>query len=707
MKQILIFGGTTEGRSLAEYLTGRGIGCTVCVATDYGRQVMEEKQGPHGGGQSLILHQGRMTAEEMKEFIAAEDYLAVVDATHPFAAVVSENIKESLKGSRIPYLRLSRDTKKQRIRQEEITGYSGHEECVRALKKTRGNILLTTGSKELAVYAGEEELRARLYVRVLPGVESILACQGQGLAGKQIIAMQGPFSREMNEAMLRQFDIRYLVTKESGSTGGFEEKLEAAGRTGTQVMIIGNPEKEPGYTMEEVCRELERLTGIAPEKKQTWQISLIGMGMGSSALLTGEAWQAIDEAEVIFGAERLLEDLPRQVRTYPYYLAGDIIPCLKEIEKKTAGRKGPGCGCIGRAVILFSGDTGFYSGAQKLYEALQQEIAGGELQAEVRICPGISSLSYLCARAGMSWQDARILSIHGRSADVPRAVRSNRKSFLLVSGLEDMRRLGAELLEAGLDEVRIIAGYQLSYPEEQLLELHPEDLEKLEEQGLYSCLLLNERVQKRTLTHGRPDSAFLRDKVPMTKEEIREVSICKLRLYEEAVLYDIGSGTGSIAVESAELSDTVQVYAIEKKEEAACLLEQNQEHFGLRNIRVIRGEAPEVLKELPPPTHVFIGGSSGNLRGILDELYRKNPTARVVINAVTLETISEITFILKDLPAEQEEIVQIQASRARTAGSYHMMLAENPVYIVSFDFTPGFVRPIDGGTGLEQERREG
>lgn len=674
MKQILIFGGTTEGRQIAEILTGHGIGCTVCVATEYGRQVMEERQG-------IILHQGRMTAEQMKEFIAAGDYLAVVDATHPFAAVVSENIRASLKDGRIPYLRLRRDTKEQS--QEQVTCFAGDEACAEALKGTRGNILLTTGSKQLKIYAGEEELLNRLYVRVLPGIESIQACHDNGIAGKQILAMQGPFSREMNEAMLRQFDIRYLVTKESGSNGGFGEKLEAAANTGTKVMVIGNPEGFEGYTMEEICRELEKLTGRGLENRRSWKISLVGMGMGSPVLLTGEAQEELNRAEVIFGAQRLLEGIGEQVQKYPYYLAKDILPCLREKEKEEYGGAR-----IRRAAVLFSGDTGFYSGAQKLYEALQQEIELGELQAELRIFPGISSLSYLCARAGMSWQDARILSIHGRGADVLRAVKENRKCFLLVSGVEDMRSLGADFLEEGLDEVRIIAGYQLSYPEEQILELSPGDLNGLERQGLYACLILHEQAQKKFLTHGLPDGVFLRDKVPMTKEEVREVSICKLHLHEDAVLYDVGSGTGSVAVECARLSDTVRVYAIEKREEAVLLLKRNRELFGLDNMKVIEGEAPEAFREFPAPTHAFIGGSGGNLEGILRGLYQKNPSVHVVVNAVTLETVSEITSLFGTLPVEKEEIVQVQVSRARRAGSYHLMQAENPVHIISFDFIP-------------------
>lgn len=666
MKEILIFSGTTEGRRLAETLCKRGIACTVCVATEYGEMVMEKSEG-------LTICQGRMTAMEMKAFLEEGDYLAVVDATHPFATVVSENIKTCMEGSGVPYLRLKRDTKSSLPEEKNLFYYPDSRECAKALKETDGNILLTTGSKDLAVYSSVAELKGHLYVRVLPGIESISLCYENGISGKQIIAMQGPFSVEMNEAIIRQYDINCLVTKESGSTGGFLEKIQAAENTGIKVMVIGNPERTEGLTGREVCRELEKLTGKMLMEEEKMQISLIGMGMGSRKLLTIEAEEQISKADVIIGAERLLKDIPWQREKVPYYLAKDIIPYLK---------KGNTC----HAAILFSGDTGFYSGAQNLYEELKKEIENAGLKAEVAVYPGISSVSSLAARLGTSWQDAEILSIHGRTANVLAAVRENKKTFLLVSGVTDMKMLGSMFMAAGMEEVKISAGYQLSYPEEKLLILSPADCLALKQEGLYICLVENEKAGKKRITHGLPDASFIRGKVPMTKEEVREISICKLGLTKEAVLYDVGSGTGSIAVECAALSEGIQVFAIEKKEEAAELTKENGSRFGLSNITVVRGEAPEALEGLPAPTHVFIGGSSGNMREILEILYRKNPQARIVINAITLETVSEVIKLLKVLPVEKEEIIQIQVSRGNAAGSYHLMQAENPIFILSFFF---------------------
>ena len=184
------------------------------------------------------------------------------------------------------------------------------------------------------------------------------------------------------------------------------------------------------------------------------------------------------------------------------------------------------------------------------------------------------------------------------------------------------------------------------------------------------------------------NEAFIRDIVPMTKEEVREISLCKLHLTEDSILYDIGSGTGSVTVEAAGLSDSVFVYAIERKEEAGVLTEQNRSRFHLDNVEIIRGKAPEALAGLKPATHAFIGGSGGNLKEIIDSLYRINPNMRVVMNAVSIETIGEIKEILKLPYVANPDVVLAQFSHGRNVTDYTLMSADNPVWICAFDFKP-------------------
>ena len=180
------------------------------------------------------------------------------------------------------------------------------------------------------------------------------------------------------------------------------------------------------------------------------------------------------------------------------------------------------------------------------------------------------------------------------------------------------------------------------------------------------------------------DEAFIRGQVPMTKSEVRAVSISKLGLCDNSIVYDIGAGTGSVAVEMALAMGHGHVYAIEQREEGCRLIGQNQEHFGVRNLTIVPGKAPDVLKDLPAADRVFIGGSGGELPKILDLVREKNPSARMVINAVSLETLSAVTEYLRGKGMEAE-IVSIQTARARKLGDYHLMEGQNPVYIITIE----------------------
>lgn len=678
MKKVLIFAGTTEGRRLSECLADAGILHTVCVATEYGELVLK----PHPLAK---IHRGRMDREEIGRYIREGDYLAVVDATHPYAGEVTENIRESMRDMDIPYLRLKRETELI-YDYEKLTFFQSHEACAKALEQVEGNLLLTTGSKELSAYCASGVLTDRLYVRVLPGVESILLCSEHGIQGRQILALQGPFTTQMNAAIIQQYQIQCLVTKMSGKNGGYQEKLEAAKQAGIPVFVVGQPEKEEGYSYREVCRRLSVICGQEIGSTCQYEIVLAGAGMGSRETLTGEVCQAVEHADILLGAGRLIGEYQPRLEKKAYYTADQIIPYLEALQRAEEDAQ------TRKVVVLFSGDSGFYSGCQALYRRLQSEITEGRLHGTVRILPGISSVAYLAACLGESYQDASLYSMHGK--ELPNLAEKSRyqeKLFLLVSGAGDMHKIGRALLEAGLGECRISAGYRLSYPDQKLLTLSPEECLELKEEGLYTCMIRNPHPQRKEVSGTRADSEFLRGKVPMTKEEVRQISISKLRLHHKAVVYDVGSGTGSVAVQIAGLSDDITVYAIEKKEEAASLTEKNREQFRLENIKVIRGEAPVCFAGLPAATHAFIGGSGGNMKRILTALYEMNPCMRIVINAVSMETICELQEVLGEYPVKNEEILQLQVSRIRKTGSYHLMQAENPVWICSFEFGKGRV----------------
>lgn len=692
MKEILIFAGTTEGRKLSECLSKADILHTVCVATEYGEIVLTENACAH-------VHRGRMDVEEMSAFISDGQFSAVVDATHPYAQVVTENIRNAMKGMDIPYIRLKRETDDS-YDYDKIRSFECNEDCAEALLQIDGNILLTTGSKELSVYCGHESIKDRLYVRVLPGLESLSLCNENGIMGRHILALQGPFTVDMNEAMLRQYDISCLVTKKSGRAGGYIEKLEAAKRLDIPVYVVeranveanasntentnGGDNRGKAYSFRETCELLNNICHKQINAQNKLNITLAGVGMGSQASLTKEVEHAIKEADIILGAKRMIDTYEPRLEKKPYYMAGDIIPYLKKLQGNDTFYEDK------NVVILFSGDSGFYSGCQSLYRSLRAETESGALNADISIMPGISSIAYLASCTGESYQDAEICSIHGRKqANLADIIRHNSKTFMLMSGVNDVNSLGQLLLDAGLNQCIVIAGYELSYETQEIMALTPIECVELKKEGLYTCLIKNPNAGDRRLTHGKADSEFIRDKVPMTKEEVREVSICKLRLTDKSLVYDIGSGTGSIAMEMAGLSPDLKVYAIERKPEAVALIKKNKEKFKLDNIEVIEAEAPEGLDELPKPTHVFIGGSGGNLNEILNTLYSMNDSMRIVITAVSLETIAQIKEILSAYPIANEDIVELQVNRSKVIGKYHMMQAENPVWICSFDFREG------------------
>ena len=710
MKKIVIFAGTTEGRRLSEILADAGIAHTVCVATEYGEIVMRDQtdaEAARAKGHSLVsLHRGRMDRKQMEEFLCNDGYEIVVDATHPYARVVTENIRDAVKTQSSIYLRLEREISQTPEAEDpavSIRYFESNADCAKVLENTEGNILLTTGSKELATYCASGRLHERLYVRILPGRESLELCMEQGIKGRQILALQGPFSTEMNAAILKQYDIRHMVTKNSGRTGGYREKLEAAKMLGIPVYVIqpvkntveaiGNMPRTDTYSFEGICGKLEQLCDCKLSGQGSMEICLAGIGMGSKDGQTQEVQHAIETADILLGAERMIERYSAKIEKRPYYMTEQILPYLEQLQKNGfTAQKDPL-----RVTVLFSGDTGFYSGCRKLYVALQETIAAGALNARVRILPGISSVVSLAARVGESYEDAAILSMHGKKLNrLSATVESHEKVFLLTSGSEDIRKIGRLLAEAGLTDCEVIVGYQLSYPEESIRILTPGQCEEITEEGLYTCLIRNPHWQPERLTHGRSDTCFLRDaKTPMTKEEVREVSICKLHLTQNAVVYDIGSGTGSVAIEIAGVPGGVQVYAIERKPETVELLRKNREQFHMDNIQIIEAPAPEGLEELPVPTHAFVGGSGGRLPDILQTLYRKNPHMRIVINAISMETIAELKEVLDTFPVEEEEILQMQVSRVKKLGGYHLPQAENPVWICSFTFRETGTNPMD------------
>lgn len=399
--------------------------------------------------------------------------------------------------------------------------------------------------------------------------------------------------------------------------------------------------------------------------KEKRTVYLIGIGMGRSECMTSEAAACLAGCDCIIGARRLLE----AVAEIPAVCYAEYLP--EKIE--TYLRKHPEFQKIG---IVLSGDTGFYSGAKKLEEVLESS----EESYEIQRIPGVSSVVYFAATLHMSWEDAALVSLHGREQNWIHAVNHHAKTFLLLGGRKEPVR--EKLIRYGLEEVRVHIGKNLSYEEEQIFTKSVAELKEEDTEGLCIVCLENPHPIQRVCRHIK-DEAFIRGKVPMTKEEVRTICIGKLELTRDAVLYDVGAGTGSVAIEAACQDGSICVYAIEKNPEAVNLIRENAAKFRTDNVQIIQGMAPEAMQDLVPPTHVFIGGSSGNLKEILLAVKGKNPNVRIVLTVISLDTLAEVMDAVEEGILREPDIVQITAAKSRKLGHHHMMTGQNPIFVIS------------------------
>lgn len=255
--RLLLFAGTTEGRLLAGWMKAEGIGGIVSAATEYGAELLKQELGDCKEIQVVC---GRLDSEEIKALIRREGITLAADATHPYAREATANIRKACEELKIPFLRCLREQGMEDNGSGHSEGrilcFDSAEEAARWLNGQEGNILVTTGSKELSAYCGLLKDRNRMFARVLPMEESIRLCRGLGIEGRHIIAMQGPFSVEMNRVQLREYQCRFLVTKDGGRAGGFLEKMEAARLEGAVLAVIRRPD-EGGLGLEAVKREIK------------------------------------------------------------------------------------------------------------------------------------------------------------------------------------------------------------------------------------------------------------------------------------------------------------------------------------------------------------------------------------------------------------------------------------------------------------------
>ena len=392
-------------------------------------------------------------------------------------------------------------------------------------------------------------------------------------------------------------------------------------------------------------------------------VTLIGMGSGQPENLTLQGLAALRQADLILGARRLLAVLPAGCteNRAAAYRPDEVAELLQ-----TSGAE--------NAVLVYSGDTGFYSGASSMMEKLEA------LGVRARVLPGLSSIQLLAAALGRPWQGWNLVSAHGRTCDPVAECMQGKPTFFLTGGSEDPATLCAQLAAEGFGDVQGVVGQCLGTPEEKLFRGSVKELAAGRFNSL-SVLLVEAAVLPRRAP-GLPDEAFERGDVPMTKQEVRAAVLAKLAVRPEDILWDVGAGTGSVSVELALVAPRGRVYAVECRPEGCALIKANREKFRTRNLVLVEGLAPAALSDLPAPDAVFIGGSKGSLAAIVDAALDKNPDARICVSAIALETLSAAVAALT-AKGRTMQVSQIAVSRAKAVGGLHLMMAQNPIYLIT------------------------
>lgn len=393
-------------------------------------------------------------------------------------------------------------------------------------------------------------------------------------------------------------------------------------------------------------------------------VTLIGMGSGQPENLTLQGLAALRQADLILGARRLLAVLPAGCteNRAAAYRPDEVAELLQ-----TSGAE--------NAVLVYSGDTGFYSGASSMMEKLEA------LGVRARVLPGLSSIQLLAAALGRPWQGWNLVSAHGRTCDPVAECMQGRPTFFLTGGSEDPATLCAQLAAEGFGDVQGVVGQCLGTPEEKLFRGSVKELAAGRFNSLSVLLVEAAEVLPRRAP-GLPDEAFERGDVPMTKQEVRAAVLAKLAVRPEDILWDVGAGTGSVSVELALAAPRGRVYAVECRPESCALIKANREKFRTRNLVLVEGLAPAALSDLPAPDAVFIGGSKGSLAAIVDTALDKNPDARICVSAIALESLSAAVAALT-AKGRTVQVSQIAVSRAKAVGGLHLMMAQNPIYLIT------------------------
>lgn len=419
------------------------------------------------------------------------------------------------------------------------------------------------------------------------------------------------------------------------------------------------------------------------------KIIIVGGGPGTMDFLSSGGAATIKSADVVLTSTRLSDEIASLNDNIKVMGIGDTIEFLKRHSSERDMN----------IAVLASGDVGFYSIATTIRKRLLNDLQGGMhsnddvLQGsaknpnagfdnaipDIELIPGLSSFQIFAARLSQGYEDWKLISLHGLDRSILPYASYYRKTFALTGGRWDVASMIDELVNAGLGHVKVYVGERLSMEGEKITVGRADRLSGKEFDKLAVVLIENKNFVKPYQT--LKDDDYYRGKAPMTKEAVRNLSIDALEIAPSDVVWDVGAGSGGVTCAMALKAYESMVYAVEMKKDAIKILRENRSRFGAYNVKIIEGRAPDALIDLPVPDKVFIGGSTGSLREILDMILFKNPKVKIVVNAITLETIGKILDSFKRLNLKTE-IISATIAKSKKLGNYNMMIGENPIYIV-------------------------
>ncbi len=397
-------------------------------------------------------------------------------------------------------------------------------------------------------------------------------------------------------------------------------------------------------------------------------IHVIGAGIAGHEGFTPHALELINRSDLLFGAERLLglfPDFPGEKFTLD---DGSMAAMVTRLQNYN-----------GRAVVLASGDPLFFGVGRYLLRNLTGEL--------IEFLPNVTSVQYAFAKIREPWDDSVFVSAHGRPIkDIVDRIVANDKAAVLTDEINTPGAIGRELLSRRRGGYKAYLCENLGTDAEKIRVTDVKGLLELDAARLNVLILLKEYEddgQQYVPTFGIPDDEFVSIRKLITKEEVRVVTLAKLKLRHDMCLWDIGAGSGSICIEADHLLPNGRIFAIERNEECRQFIKENLQKFNTRNVALVEGDAPDCLDELPDPDCAFIGGSGGRLWDILDTVDQRLAVGgRIVLNASTLDTLTAANEYFGNA-GYQVEVVTVNIARTRPLSDYKMFEAYDPVYILT------------------------